>query len=490
MTLRTPHPRARRHCRSARHHRATAPAGTTPPWHGPGRYDTGPEPRRALRPAPRLPVPSLPSRYGECVSTDAPSTDPAPSARTLVRLVVPSLVVGVVASLILLGVEWVAGELEDVLWKNLPDALGIGRYSSLWMIVMLTATGLAVGVVVHLVHGHAGPDPATTGLVDPPLPAGVVPGLLLVTVLALAGGVSLGPENPITASNIALTYWLGRKAAPKAPAALWLTLAAAGTIGALFGTPVAAALILSETFAARPGPGPLWDKLFGPLIAAGAGGLTTVLIDHPVFDLRLPDYEGSSWSDTLAGLVIAALAAMLGMAMVYTFPFAHAAFRRLGHPVLALGVGGLLLGLLGALGGSETLFKGLDQVKTLAADPDGWSAGSFALMTVVKLAALLIAASCGFRGGRIFPALFAGVAFGMCAHALIPGINLTVAVVCGVLGVLLAVTRQGWLSLFTAAVLAADSTILPLLCVASIPAWLLVTGRPQMELDQHGAPLR
>lgn len=424
------------------------------------------------------------------MSSDAPSTAPAPSARTLLPLVVPSLVVGVVASLVLLGVSALADQLKNVLWETLPDALGIGRYSSLWMIVMLTATGLAVGIVVRQVHGHAGPDPATTGLVDAPMAPGVVPGLLVAATLALAGGVSLGPENPITAANIALAVWLGRRAAPAAPTALWIPLAAAGTIGALFGTPVAAALILTETLAARPGPGSLWDKLFGPLVAAGAGGLMTVLIAHPTFDLDLPRYSGSGWGDALAALVIAPVAAALGMAAVYSFPYAHAAFRRLRHPVLALTAGGLLLGLLGALGGHLTLFKGLDEVKTLAARPDGWSAGSFALMTVVKLAALTIAAACGFRGGRIFPAVFVGVALGLCAHALVPAVHPTIAVVCGVLGVLLAVTRQGWLSLFTAAVLAADPNVLPLLCVAVLPAWLLVTGRPQMQLHENGTPIR
>lgn len=430
--------------------------------------------------------------YGVRVATDTPSAPPPPSTsgRTLLPLIVPSLLVGVVASLILLGVSELAGLLEDVLWQSLPDALGVGRHSSLWMIVMLTATGLAVGVVVRQVYGHAGPDPATTGLVDPPMPVGVVPGLLLVTSLALAGGVSLGPENPITATNIALAYWLGRKAAPDAPEALWLPLAAAGTIGALFGTPVAAALVLTETFAARPGPGSLWDKLFGPLVAAGAGGLTTVLIDHPTFDLSLPNHPGARWGDALAALVITPAAAALGMAAVYAFPYAHSAFRRLGHPVLALTVGGLLLGLLGALGGYLTLFKGLDEVKTLAANPDGWSAGQFALMCGVKTVALVIAGACGFRGGRIFPAVFIGVSLGLFAHALVPAVHPTVGVVCGVLGMLLAITRQGWLSLFTAAVLAADPNLLPLLCVAVLPAWLLVTGRPKMQLDKDGEALR
>lgn len=140
----------------------------------------------------------------------APPRPPAAPARRLLPLVLPAIAVGVVCALVLLGVSLLAEQFQDVLWKTLPDTLGVGRFSSLWMVVMLTATGLAVGLVLRTVPGHGGPDPATTGLVDAPMRPGIVPGLLLVTVLALAGGVSLGPENPITAANIALTFWLGR----------------------------------------------------------------------------------------------------------------------------------------------------------------------------------------------------------------------------------------------------------------------------------------
>ncbi|MEU8701769.1 ion channel protein [Streptomyces sp. NPDC048680] len=423
------------------------------------------------------------------MSTDSAVSAEPVSARRLLTLLVPALAVGVVSALVLLGVSLLAEELQDVLWQTLPDALSIGRYSSLWMIVMLTATGLVTGLAIRAVPGRAGPDPATTGLVDPPLPPGTVPGLLAVTVLALAGGVSLGPENPITAANIALACWAGRRFAPDSPAAVWLALAAAGTIGALFGTPVAAALILTETLSSRSGPGALWDRLFGPLAAGAAGALTMNLAAHPSFDLSLPAYTHTHWGDLLSAIVIASAGAVLGLAAVYAFPYVHKAFRALSHPVLALTLGGLLLGLLGALGGHLTLFKGLEEVKELTADPNGRSAAEFGLMAVVKTAALLIAAACGFRGGRIFPAVFSGAALGLCAHALVDAVPVSLAVTCGVLGVLLAITRMGWLSLFTAAVLASDMNLLPLLCVASLPAWLLVTGRPLMQLQEDGRPL-
>ncbi|MFG2641376.1 ion channel protein [Streptomyces sp. NPDC048370] len=432
------------------------------------------------------------------MATDTPSSEPprrpAPRtpARALLPQVLPALVIGVGASLLFLAIEWLSEELKDVLWDTLPDALDIGGFSALWTIVMLTATGIVVGLVVWKVPGHAGGDPAEGGLDSAPVAPMVVPGLLLAGTLTLAGGVSLGPENPIIVANGALAYWLGRKAAPSVPGAAWVALASAATVGALFGTPVAAALVISEALARRTGEGQgsLWDRLFAPLMAAGAGAMTTTLLAHPSFDLSLPPLPEPGWGDLLASMVVATAAALFGLLCCYGLPYVHRAFRRLKHPMLMLPAGGLVLGLLGVLGGSLTLFKGLDEMKELTANIGGWSSGDLAKMAVVKLAALLVAASCGFVGGRIFPAVFIGCAFGMLAQALVPEIHPAVAISSGVLGVLLATTRQGWLSLFVAAVLASSPTMLSLLCLASLPAWLVVTGRPQLELDESGAPLR
>jgi len=434
------------------------------------------------------------SAYRDDVTQDtgqqARSTRPASPARALLPLILPAVAVGVAASLVYVGLSVAAEQLQHVLWGPLPDALGVGRYSVLWMFVMLVATGLAVGLVVWKVPGHAGPDPATTGLDAPVLPPLVLPGLVLATGLMLAGGPSLGPENPIIAVNVGLAAWLGGRFLSRMPGALWPMLAEAATIGALFGTPVAAALVISEALAGRPVRGLLWDNLFAPLTAAAVGALTTSLLYRPGFDLGLPPLGRPRWTDLLAALVLASVAAVLGMCAVRAFPYVHAAFQRLRHPMLMLPAGGVVLGALAALGGHLTLFKGLSEVGELARDPAGWSAGQFATMAVVKLAALLVAASCGFRGGRIFPAVFIGSALGLCAHALVPAVPAALGVSASVLGMLLAITRQGWVSLFTAAVLVASPAVIALLCIASLPAWLLVTGRPQMQLRDDGTPVR
>ncbi|MFF2567924.1 ion channel protein [Streptomyces sp. NPDC101191] len=426
--------------------------------------------------------------YGGAVATETPS--PEGPLRMLLPQILPALVVGVGSGLLFLGVSELADQLQDVMWNNVPDALGIGRYSALWIIVMLTATGIAVGLIVWKAPGHAGPDPAMEGLGGPPMPVIVVPGLLLASALALAGGVSLGPEGPTIGAAIALTYWVGHRFRPAVPGAFWVVLGVSGTLGALFGTPVAAALVISEALTSQPGRGSLWDRLFAPLLAAGAGAMTTQLGASPSFDMGLPPLDNPGFEDLLAALVLAPLAALLGLLASYAFPYLHRAFTRLGHPMVILPLGGLLLGLLGALGGHLTLFKGLTETRDIVEEIGTLGSGELAKLAVVKLAALLVAAACGFRGGRVFPAVFVGAAFGLCAQALVTEINPTVAVSAGVLGILLATTRQGWVSLFVAAVVAASPAMFSLLCVASLPAWLVVTGRPFLQLDEHGKALR
>ncbi|GAA1156505.1 H+/Cl- antiporter ClcA [Kitasatospora gansuensis] len=410
---------------------------------------------------------------------DLTSGPPTPATR-LIPLIAPAILTGIGASLTLIAISSVAGRLENLLWEIIPDGLDIDGFNPWWILLILTVTGVAVGLTVWQAPGHAGPDPATTGLVDPPVSPYVLPGLIVATVLALAGGVSLGPENPITMINIALAYWIGRRFLPSTGPVLWVGLAAAGTIGALFGTPLAAALILSE----MPGPGALWDRLFAPLISAVTGSVTTLLLVGNDFVIKVPGYPGTRTVDLFWALLVGAVGATIGLAAVYLFPLVYRAFQQIPHPVTMLTVGGLTLGALGALGGELTLFKGLDQVKELALDYSHYGFWQLLGMAVLKLVALVIASCAGFRGGRIFPAVFAAAALGFAVSALIPSVPPALSVSCAVLGVLLAVTRQGWLSLFTAAVIVPDLTLLPLLCVAALPAWLIVTGRPEMLIER------
>lgn len=405
-----------------------------------------------------------------------------PRARTMLLLSTPALIIGIASSLVLIVVMKVASVLQQFLWERLPVSIGIAQDSALWIIGMLTLTGIMVGLVIRYSQGHAGPDPACEPLIGMPVPTSAIPGLLAALILGLAGGVSLGPEHPIMTVNIALAVALGSHMFPRIAKLDWTILASAGTIGALFGTPVAAALVFSQTLNSS-NEVPLWDRLFAPLMAAAAGSLTTSLFFHPHFSLPIAHYTQMHLIDILSGAVVAAIAIAAGMVAVWCLPRLHRLMHRLKHPVLILGVGGFILGILGVIGGPLTLFKGLDEMQQMAFSQTLGTSDYF-MLAVIKLAALVVAAASGFRGGRIFPAVFVGVALGLMLHAHVEAVPAAITVSCAILGLVLVVTRDAWLSLFMAAVVVPDSTLLPLLCIVMLPAWLLLAGKPMMVAER------
>ena len=405
-----------------------------------------------------------------------------PRARTMLLLSLPAVAIGIASSLILIVVMKIASALQNLLWQRLPGTLGIAQDSPLWIIGVLTLTGIAVGLVIRFSQGHAGPDPACEPLIGAPVPSSALPGLIVALILGLAGGVSLGPEHPIMTVNIALAVAIGARLLPRVNRMEWTILASAGTIGALFGTPVAAALIFSQTLNGSSEV-PLWDRLFAPLMAAAAGALTTGLFFHPHFSLPIAHYGQMEMTDILSGAIVAAIAIAAGMVAVWCLPRLHAMMHQMKNPVLVLGIGGFILGILGVIGGPVSLFKGLDEMQQMVAN-QAFSTSDYFLLAVIKLAALVVAAASGFRGGRIFPAVFVGVALGLMLHEHVPAVPAAITVSCAILGIVLVVTRDGWLSLFMAAVVVPNTTLLPLLCIVMLPAWLLLAGKPMMMVNR------
>ncbi|WP_430867411.1 ion channel protein [Demequina aurantiaca] len=410
-----------------------------------------------------------------------PEIDVAPRPSQLAKLAIPAIVIGVLSGVLLWGVEGVAEILEHGIWVSLPDAIGASADSAWWIIGTLTLTGLAVGLVIRYSPGHGGQDSATVELIGPVLPMRAVPGVAAVLILALAGGVSLGPENPIIALTIALSVALAKRFVPKVPTPYILMMAAAGILGAMFGTPIAAALLLTEMVAAAKRGGMLWDRLFGPVVAAGFGALVAKSLGVALMGDGLGSvYEGPNFEQVLIGTPIALVAALVGIAGAWAMPRLWRLFRRLRNPVLYVTAGGLVLGLLGAIGGPITLFKGSTQTTDLISQADTMTTWQILATALIKIAALTVAAAVGFRGGRIFPSVFIGVAIGLTAQSLFPSIDTPIALACGVLGAVLAVGRNGWLALFIAVAIGGDIEILTVMCVIILPTWLLVTGAPHM----------
>ena len=110
-----------------------------------------------------------------------------PRARTMLLLSLPAVAIGIASSLILIVVMKIASVLQNLLWQRLPGTLGIAQDSPLWIIGVLTLTGIAVGLVIRFSQGHAGPDPACEPLIGAPVPPSALPGLIVALILGLAG---------------------------------------------------------------------------------------------------------------------------------------------------------------------------------------------------------------------------------------------------------------------------------------------------------------
>ncbi len=418
------------------------------------------------------------------MTANSPTWEFAGSTRTLLALAIPAALVGILSAVSLRALDELAHLGTHLLWEVAPESLGTSGASPWWIFGVLSTTGVLVGLVVWKMPGHGGRDSATVELIAPPQPLRAVPSIIVVILLTLVGGVSLGPESPIIAINTALAVWLVSRLWPSVPAQLVVILTAAGTIGALFGTPVAAALVFTGALAA--GGGALWDKLFLPLVSAATGTVASLLLGGGLGGATgIAPYTDPQMIDLVSASVIASASAALALVGVAAFRHLHPLLRRMPNPLVLSVCGGILLGLLGALGGPLTLFKGLEQSGELVAlsGSIGWM--SLVVIIVIKLAALVVAASFGFRGGRVFPAIFIGVACGMLVHTLIPSIPLGLALASGVLGFTLAIARDGWIALFVAVAIVGDVGVLAVLCVAILPTWLVVSRAPEMLIEEH-----
>lgn len=398
----------------------------------------------------------------------------------LIAMTPVGIAVGALSALGLWGVSALAEVVQKLVWDDLSGALGVDAGSWWWILTILTLVGLLSGLVIRYFPGHAGHDPATDGLVAAPLTPKVVPGLVIATILTLAGGVSLGPENPIMAINAAIIVALGVRFLPQVGEKDWAGLSTAGTIGALFGTPVAAALMLSESIGGDQRV-PLWNRLYVPLVAATTGSFVILHFTNLDLSIGLPPEQIGGVVHVLIATGIAVVVAAIGVVGAYVFDPLHRVLNTtMRSPVLRLTVAGLVLGALGAVGGSITLFKGLDEMKALPGEMATTSAAGFFFIAAIKLCAMLFASAAGFRGGRIFPIAFVAVALGFGIHALWTSLPLALCVTAAAVGMTVAATRNGWISLFLGLAIVPDLALITPLLFATLAAWLVVANAPEL----------
>lgn len=349
----------------------------------------------------------------------------------------------------------------DVVWKDIPDWLGWSEPAA-WYVVLVPALAGVLVAGARRLPGHGGHSPLEGLSMAALRPLDLV-SILLAALATLGFGLVLGPEAPLIALGLGLPPLILRVVGTHGANERLLALAGAfAAIAALFGGPLVAALLLFEMLA-KSGVVPARDMgraLLPGLAAAGSGALVFTGVAgweglHQE-NLAIPDlaaYESVRVAD-LAWCAVLALA--IALIIVASWRLAHwIAARSVPRPAASLVVGGLLVGGL-AVAFREAadrpvdfvLFSGQSPLPALVAETSG---GVLLLVVLAKGLAYALSLGAGFRGGPVFPAIAIGVALGVAAADLLPGLEPTPAIAAGIAAATAAVLQGP----FTAALLAA-----------------------------------
>ena len=249
-----------------------------------------------------------------------------------------------------------------------------------------------------------------------------VPGAVAVSLVSLAGGASLGPEDALGKMGGGLGTWVSERQKLSEDVRATNTLSGmSAAYGGLLSSPILASILTLEI--ARPKAARFADTLVGGLLASTVAFAVYFPIAGSTFVglYALPSYKYEDWQLLAAvplGLVAGALALITAVAIgVMTKLMAPLAKFTVLRPV----IGGIAFGLVGvAL--PLTLFTGTDQLTTVIHDGAALGAGLLIAVVFAKILVFAVCEATGFIGGPFLVMLFIGGTAGMTAHVLIPGL--------------------------------------------------------------------
>ena len=130
------------------------------------------------------------------------------------------------------------------------------------------------------------------------------------------------------------------------------------------------------------------------------------------------------------------------------------------------------MGILGALL-PLTLFSGEEQTVELITQAGEIGIAMLIVLAICKLLATSLLLVTGWKGGYLFPIMFAGVALGMAGHLVFPDTPVAVTVAATVAGALVSSLRAPlFAALFTLVLVEADTA--PVVAIAVLVSALLV----------------
>jgi H+/Cl- antiporter ClcA len=301
-----------------------------------------------------------------------------------------------------------------------------------WLPFVIAPAGLTIAFLLtkHVFPGAQGsgipqaiaalhmPDPA---MVDRVLSPRIAVGKVLLTLLGLASGASIGREGPTVQVGASIMHALGhllRLPRLELRRALILAGGAAG-IAAAFNTPLAGIVFaieeLSHSFEARTS-----GTVFTAVVVAGA--TTLGLVGNYTY-FGQTSAELSNGVAVQAVILCSVTGGLAGGLFSRTLIVAAqglpgwAGRMLIGYPVVFAALCGLLLAVIGWLSGGQTYGTGYAQARAMVEEHSTLPA----IFGLLKLAATVVSYVSGIPGGIFAPSLSIGAALGSVLAPLVPG---------------------------------------------------------------------
>jgi H+/Cl- antiporter ClcA len=415
------------------------------------------------------------------------------SPKSYLRTLVYAGLLGVPVAFAAVLFQTAIHDVTHLVWEEIPESFDWSEPPWWYVVLVPGIAGVLVAAAVRL-PGHGGHSPLE-GLGMGSIRPVDLGSILLAGLASLSLGLVLGPEAPLIALGMGLGVVAVRVVRLEGTEAQLLTLAGAfGAIAALFGGPLVAAFLLFEVTAAggKIPASALGRSLLPGFVAAGTGALVFTgvsgwqgLHQASLALPPLPAYETVRVADLGLCVIVAVVVAVVVVAVRH---LAHAvAARSSARPDVALVVAGLLVGGLAvafrALSDRPVdlvLFSGQQELPAVIAEG---SAGVLLLLVLAKGLAYALSLGAGFRGGPAFPAMAIGVAIGVAAADILPGLETTPAVATGLAAGTAAVLRVPFTAVLLATLLVGSSAAdtVPITVVAATVGWLVATALPNPE---------
>jgi H+/Cl- antiporter ClcA len=402
--------------------------------------------------------------------------DPQAKLRPYLRLMALVILLAGVSAVITFVFILLQNKGIYLVWEQARLASGLDP--RLFTFIVCTVGGLLVGLLVKLFGDHNAifaelmQEFGKTGRFD----YRHAPGIVVTSLVSLISGASLGPEAPLADACGGLGTLAGDKL--KLDERETRTLGYSGLssmLAAFITNPFAGALLsLESAQGGMTGAQVYFWGLFPSLLASAVATVIFVALTGAFFNTL---YSFPAYIPNLKDLLLAVPFSLVGSLAGLLFMFALKSLRKVIQPlnkhlVLRGLVGGLGMGIIGALL-PLTLFSGEEQTLELIHQASTIGFWMLIVLALSKLLATSLLLVTGWKGGYIFPIMFAGVALGMAGHLLFPATPVAVTVAATVAGALVAALRAPlFAALFTLVLVEADTA--PVVAIAVLVSSLLV----------------